>query len=340
MRDVRPEPVSAIEVPGLGREISPAADLVALVRLVALFRRFRPHIVHTHMAKAGLLGRLAARMTSVPVIVHTFHGNVLRGYFDPLRSSVFVALERLLGRLSNRVIAISPRQRAEILAFEIAPDERIVEIPLGIDLSQFLDPPRGRLRGELGLAPSAPLVGIIARLVPIKGVDVFLAAAARLASARPAATFVVVGDGVQRDSLAAHAASLGIADRVRFLGWRADLPEIYADLDVVVLTSRNEGTPLSVIEALTTERAVVATAVGGVPDVIDSPGIGSLVPPEDPDAVAAAIARLLDDPALRLAMGRAGRKRVYPEHDASTLVARVDALYRSLTQDRSSSTGT
>lgn len=319
-----------ILIPTLGREISILDDLRAFGALVGIFRALRPDVVHTNLAKAGLLGRLAARVAGVPVVVHTFHGNVLRGYFDPVRSRLFLTLERLLARVTSRVITLSPRQRAELAARGIASGHRVEEVPLGIDLAPFLEGSQGVLHKELRLASDIPLVGIVARLVPIKAVDVFLAAAEIVGQTRPGVRFVVVGDGPLRNDLERRVAKAGLEPRVAFLGWRADLPAIYADLDVVVLTSRNEGTPLSVIEALAAGRAVVATSVGGVPDLIEDGKNGLLVDVGDPLLVATAVERLLGDPALRGRLGELGRRSVYPTYDAATLVARMAGLYEEL----------
>jgi len=322
--------VTPVVIPQLGRGISPLDDIRAFAALVRILRTFRPHIVHTHLAKAGVIGRLAARLVGTPVVVHTFHGNVLRGYFGGTKSGVFRLIERVLALASTRIIAISPRVALELRDLGISAAPRLIEVPLGLDLEPFLDPSRGLLRAELGLAATTPLVGLVARLVPIKDVRLFLDAARIVATARPATRFVIVGDGELRDELVAHARDLGLGGAVRFLGWRADLPAIYADLDVVALTSRNEGTPVSIIEALASARAVVATAVGGVPDLIDRPGRGLVIPPGDAAGLATAIVGLLDDPERRASLGAAGRDAVFPEYDASTLVRRIDALYRGL----------
>lgn len=331
MLELRREPgVAPIVLRALGRGISPFDDVRAFLGIVAVLRAFRPHIVHTHLAKAGLLGRLAAALLGVPVVVHTFHGNVLRGYFGAAKSGLFLRLERLLARLSTRVIAISERQADELRALRIAAEPRLVRIPLGLDLAPFLDPPAGRLRRELGLDGAVPLVGIVARLVPIKAVDVFLRAAALIVATNPAARFVIVGDGEERERLRPLADGLGLRERIHWLGWRADLPALYTDLDVVVLTSQNEGTPVSLIEALAAGRAVVATEVGGVPDVVVPPERGVLVPDGDHGAVARAVLDLLADPDRRRAMGAAGRAAVYPEYDSATLVGRIERLYLGL----------
>lgn len=335
MLQLRRSTTQAMIVSDLGREISPAADARALTRLVRIVRAYRPHIVHTHMAKAGLLGRLAARLGGAPILVHTFHGNVLRGYFDPVRARFFLELERLLARTTTRIVAISPAQREEIRRLGIAHEPRLIEVPLGIELEQFVDAaPRGALRRELGVPDNEILVGIIGRLVPIKAVDVFIEAMALVSREHAHAQFVVVGDGELRPRLESLARSRGLGERLHFIGWRADLPAVYRDLDVVVLTSDNEGTPVSIIEALAAARPVVATAVGGVPDVIGYNERGLLVPPRDPRAVAHAVEGLLERPQYAEQLGRAGRSHVYPVYDIASLVRRIEGLYSDLAGER------
>lgn len=329
MRDLMPaSTVRPVVIETLGRAVSPLHDLISLWKLTRELRRFRPDIVHTHLAKAGLLGRLAARLVGAPIVLHTFHGNVLRGYFGGSASRVIRVVERVLALLATRIIVISPQQRDEIAALGI-PCSKLVEVPLGLDLRPFLTAAPGRLRAELGLDSSVPLVGIVARLVPIKAVDVFLDAAAHVSAQLPETRFVIVGDGELREPLRARAVALGIDGLTTFLGWRGDLASIYADLDVLALTSNNEGTPVSIIEALAAGRAVVATAVGGVPDLLGH-GAGLLVGAADPPALAKAMVGLLRDPATRARLGAIGRSQVYPLHDSDTLVRRIDELYSSL----------
>ena len=328
--------VEPMAIPGLGRAVHPGRDLRALRRLAREFRTFRPHIVHTHAAKAGTLGRIAARMAGVPVTVHTFHGHVLRGYFRPAVAATFRAVERALARRTTLIVALSPGQREELLAMKIARPERVSVVPLGLELDPLLEAQarRGALRGRLRLSPETKLVGIVARLVPIKDHGTFLAAAARVALADPAVHFVVAGDGPLRAGLEAAGRAAGLNGRMHFLGWWEDLPALYADLDVVALTSRNEGTPVCLLEAMAAAVPVVATAVGGVPDVVRHGETGLLVPPGDPAAVAAALASLLADPERRSVLGLAGRRAAYPAYDAKTLIARVDGIYRELAGDR------
>ena len=323
--------IPVIELAHLGRRIDALSDARSVAALARIVARFRPHVVHTHMAKAGALGRAVAWLAGTRVIVHTFHGNVLRGYFGPFHSAAFAATERALARISTRVLAISSQQRAELARFHIGDPARVVQIPLGLDLAPFRSPAAGALRSELHVR-DVPLVGMVARLVPIKHVDLLLRAFA-IVRASVDARLVIVGDGELRPELEKLSKGLGIDRETHFLGWRADLPAIYADLDVVALTSRNEGFPVSLIEAMTAGRAVVATNVGGVGDLVGS-DTGLLVPPDDAQKLAGAILSLLQDADRRRLLGKHAAARVYPEHDAATLVRRIANLYRDLLERR------
>ncbi|MGH7331322.1 MAG: glycosyltransferase family 4 protein [Candidatus Rokuibacteriota bacterium] len=321
-------------IPALGREIQGVQDLRALVALLALVLRFRPHIVHTHAAKAGTLGRLAALVGRVPIIVHTYHGHVFRGYFSPRRTRAFLTIERWLARRTNRLLAVSETVRSELLTLGIGTPKRLTVMPLGLDLGPFRDCDQGRgfLRAELAVGDAVPLVGIVARLVPIKAHEMFLEAAAVVARRLPDCRFVVVGDGERRAELETLARNLGLGERVRFLGWRKDLDRIYADLDLVVLSSRNEGLPVSLIEAMAAGRPVVATRVGGAPDLVEDGVGGYLVASGDVAEMATAIHALLRDPERRRAMGEAGRKRVVPAFAADRLLADMQRLYAELVE--------
>jgi glycosyltransferase involved in cell wall biosynthesis len=322
-----------VDLPALGREISGPRDAAALVALLRLIRRERPQIVHTHTAKAGTLGRLAAWLAGVPVVVHTYHGHVFRGYFSPARTRFFVAVERWLARRTDRLLAVSPQVRRELLELGIGTPEQVAVVPLGLDLDPLVagdTAAGGGPRRELGIDPAAPVVAIVARLVPIKAHEVFFAAASIVSGRRPDARVLVVGDGERRAELEALVERLGLGPVVRFLGWRGDLPAIYRDVDVVVLTSRNEGSPVSLIEAMAAGRPVVATCVGGVPDLVEHGVNGCLVEPDQPAAVAEAVLALLQDRGRRVALGDAGRRRVYPAFAAERLLRDIDALYVSL----------
>ncbi len=319
------------QVAGLGREIAPLSDLRALVGLHRLFRAWRPTIVHTHTAKAGLLGRIAARTARVPVVVHTYHGHVLRGYFSPAKTAVFRWLEARLASVADAVIAVSEAVKQDLVDLGVTRADKIRVVPLGLDLAHLAgDLPRGGLRGPAGIEESAPLVGMVGRLVPIKGVPVFLEAAGLVRKRQPSVRFALVGDGEERDALEAEVRRRGLEGAVTFFGWRRDLAAVYGDLDVVVNASANEGTPVALIEALAAARPVVATRVGGTPDLLADGAHGRLVPPGEPEALADAIVETLEQSEAARRRAQAGREYVLERHSAARLVRDVDALYREL----------
>jgi glycosyltransferase involved in cell wall biosynthesis len=316
---------------GLGREIAPLRDLRAFAGLVRLMRAWRPAIVHTHTAKAGLLGRVAARVARVPTVVHTYHGHVLRGYFSPEKTAVFRGLEARLARLADALVAVSESVKQDLVSLGVARAEKIRVVPLGLELDHLAGVlPRGVLRGEAGIPAAAPLVGMVGRLVPIKDVPTFLRAARLVLEARGDARFALVGDGEERPALEALCRELGLDGKVRFFGWRRDLAAVYGDLDVVVNASRNEGTPVALIEALAAARPVVATRVGGTPDLLGDGVRGRLVPPASPLALARAVLETLDESDAARPRALAGRDHVMERHSSDRLVRDVDALYREL----------
>lgn len=324
--------VSPIVIPELGRPIRPARDLAALVKLVRLFRRLRPDIVHTHTAKAGTLGRVAARIAGVPATVHTFHGHVLDGYFSPAVTRLFLGMERALARRTDRLVTVSPRLRADLLAMGIGRPERVEVIPLGLDLERFRKACPGvpTLRSSLDLASGARLLGIVGRLVPIKDHATLFQALALLDAHGPPAHLAVIGDGEERFRLEALANRLELGARIHFLGWRHDLETILPELDVVVCASRNEGTPVALIEAMAAGVPVLSTDVGGVADLITHGETGWLVRPGDPSGLAHAIRNLLGDEALRGRLAAAGRPVALERHGVEGLIRRVEALYTEL----------
>lgn len=323
--------VAFARVTGLGREISLRSDLATVGRVYREIRRFRPQIVHTHLAKAGTVGRLAARLARVPAVVHTYHGHVFHGYFSPAKSRLVIRIEQALARMTDRIIVLGEAQEREILGFGVGRPEQMVRIPLGLELEAFLraETLRGTLRRELGIPAEAPVVGIVARLVPVKAHTLFLDAAARVAQARPESRFLIIGDGELRGELEGRARELGLA-HVQFLGFRRDLAALYADLDVNVLCSVNEGLPVTLIEALAAARPVVATDVGAVRDLVQDGRTGLVVPPRDAAALAAAILRQLDAPGEAARMGAAGREHVTSRFSIERLVNDLQGLYRSL----------
>lgn len=311
-------------------------DLKALFKLHRLMQRERPHIVHTHTAKSGFLGRIAARLAGVPIVVHTFHGHILNGYFGPARSVLLRRMEWMLARLSDRLVAVSERVRQELVAYGIAPLSKIVVIPVGLDLGPFIEMQRrrGEFRRELGLAGGDQLIGIIGRLFPIKNHKLFLEAAARIAAAKSSSRFVIVGDGPLRPQLERQAGELGLGDRVIFTGWRLDLPPVYSDLDVLVVSSINEGTPVVAIEAMAAGCPVVATRVGGIPDVLQDGETGLTIPSGDARALAGAVVRLLEDPQLALTISRNAKITAVERFAASRLISDIERLYEQLLAEK------
>ena len=328
--------VEVVTVPALHRELSPPHDAVAVARLVREIRRLRPHILHTHTAKAGAVGRAAALLAGrarPPVVVHTFHGHVLRGYFGPAKTRLFLETERALARHTTRLVAVGPQVRDELVELGIAPPEKFSVIRLGIDLeSRVLGGERERVaeRHRLGLSEDRFVVGWIGRMTAIKRVPDVLASFAALVDRGVDASLVLVGDGPDRPEAERLAGALGVADRTIFTGYRRDVAPCYALFDALVLPSANEGTPVVAIEALAAGRPVVATRVGGVPDVVDDGEDGMLLEPGDVAGLADALERLARDPALRARLGARGRELVVPRYRVSRLVDDVDELYREL----------
>jgi glycosyltransferase involved in cell wall biosynthesis len=270
------------------------------------------------------------------VVVHTYHGHVLKGYFGRAKTALFRQLETAMGRLSDALITVSAGVKQDLVELGVSPAQRFRVVPLGLELEALArDLPRGGLRRERGIPVGAPLIGMVGRLVPIKDVPTFLEAAARVRQATPEARFALVGDGEERKLLENRCVDLGLAEAVAFHGWRRDMPSVYGDLDVVVNTSRNEGTPVALIEALAAGRPVVATRVGGTPDLLRDGAFGRLVPAGDPEAVAAAILATLREGEAARERARAGRAHVLREHAAARLIDDVDRLYRELLAGKS-----
>ncbi len=328
--------VPVVHIAELGREISPLRDIAAIVRLARLIRRERPQILHTHTAKAGTVGRLAALLAGrrrPPIVVHTFHGHVLRGYFGPLRSLFFRALERRLASFTTALVAVSPQVRDDLVELGVAPRRRFVVIRLGIELDErVLSCGRGRdeTRRYLGLGADEFVVGWIGRMTGVKRTDDVLCAFKELRERGVDARLCLVGDGPDREQLELRARELEVTRHTLFLGYQEDVAPFYAAFDALILPSANEGTPVSAIESLAAGRPVVATRVGGVPDVVREGEDGFLVEAGATSELAERLARLAGDGALRARMSEAGRARILPRYAVARLIQDVDRLYRSL----------
>ncbi|HET6203841.1 MAG TPA: glycosyltransferase [Planctomycetota bacterium] len=323
-------------LPAMRRALAPRRDASAFAALRRILRRERPALVHTHTAKAGALGRAAAAACGVPVRLHTFHGHTFRGYFGRLGGWANLAVERALAHAATRLLAVSERVYDDLVERRIAPPDRVVLLRAGLELEPFLAVEEGAADGrafreEIGLEAKVPLLLAVGRLARIKRLDVLLRAL-RLLS--PDIHLALVGDGPEREGLVALARELGLDARVRWCGFRRDLAGIYAAADLLALSSDSEGLPLALVEGMASGRAVVATEVGGVPELVVHDRTGLLVPPGDPARFAAAASALLERPGLRAEMGKRGRARVRERYAAARFLRETAALYRALLEEK------
>jgi glycosyltransferase involved in cell wall biosynthesis len=351
------EPVTINE---MSRELS-LRDLIVIAKLVLKLWRLRPDVIHTHKAKAGAAGRAAAFIYKWVTpsalllrprpcrVIHTYHGHIFHGYYGPAKTKLFVLIERAMARIcTDRIIVLSAQQKEEILGrFRVGRPDQFQIVPLGIDFDEVADQ-AGRLRAEISTGEEELLIGIVGRLCEVKNQSMFLKGAALLgrldSAASPGGTdaccgvrFVIIGDGPLRTSLENEARDAGIAERVSFTGFRKDAGSLYRDLDVVALTSVNEGTPLTIIEALAAGRPVVATEVGGVVDLMGARQYqagsfwvwdhGITVPSGDAAAFANALKFLIGKPELRGQMGERGKAFARSRMSRNRLIKDIEALY-------------
>lgn len=305
-----------VTIPGLGRDVRPGADVRALRALWRLVGEFRPHILHTHTAKAGGLGRLVAFGQRVPVVVHTFHGTVFAGHFGPVAVPLIALAERTMGKMTDRVLAVSPAVAADLARYRIAP-RRVRVVPLGLDLAAFSRVPA--LHGEIH-----PAVTLIARLVRVKDVPLFIEAAGLARRQLPELEVRVVGDGPLRRELEASAPRW-----VSFLGYQANLPAVLASTAVVVLTSHSEGSPVALIEALAAARPVVAVPVGGITDILEGRPGAIVTADRTPSTIAEAIVGAVTDRSLGVSAA-SGRARLLAEFGIDRLAGDIEQLYEEL----------
>ena len=321
-------------LPELRQPVQPLVDARALAKLIRVARSFKPHVVHTHTAKAGFIGRQAAlAVRPRPAIVHTYHGHVLEGYFGPAKARLYLELERALGRVSDRLLGVSQATVDDLVRLGVAPRERFRVMPLGLDLQPLTEVGealRASSRNELGVDPGEVLLIFVGRVVPIKRLDVLLRAVAKARAGDPRIRLALVGDGGERPGLERQAAELGIDRDVLFLGYRRELRPLFAAADLAVLSSDSEGTPVSLIEAAAAGLPAVTTDAGGVREVVGEK-TGIVVPCGDANALASGILRMAGDGDLRERCGRAARERALGRYGAERLIGDIDALYRELT---------
>jgi glycosyltransferase involved in cell wall biosynthesis len=322
--------VRVIVVPSLVREVSFLKDARTLLALWRLLRAERPDVVHTHSSKAGVLGRTAAWLARVPVIVHTVHGWGFHDHMSKMARRSYVWIERLMAHVTRRLIVVSRRDRDRGLELGIGSSSHYVMIRSGVDLSAFRTHPRDRaaIRAALAIPPAASVVGSVTRLSAQKDPDTLLRAAALVARKQPDVYFVVVGDGPLRPDLERLTDRLGLRDRIRFTGIYRDIPAVMSAFDVFVLTSLWEGLPRVVPEAIAAGLPIVASSVDNLAEILEE-GTGLLVPPGAVQPLADGILRLLADPELAQTLVEKARGRV-EEFDLSVMISRLDELYRHL----------
>lgn len=317
------------------RRINPLLDLRCLIRLFFFFRKERPFIVHTHTSKAGFLGRLSAWLARVPVIVHTPHGHIFWGYYGPLITELFINMERLIAKITDKIICLTEQEKRDHIQFRIERPEKFVTIHSGIDFpvfqkSSFL---HGRLRDELGIPNGEPVIGTVGRLVPIKGHEYMIRAFALLMNEFENSWLILVGDGFLGTYLKRLSRELGVSERVVFAGWRFNVSDFLSFFDIFVFPSLNEGMGRALVEAMAAGKPIVASNVGGISDLVKDRQNGLLFRPGDIDGMAMAMKRLLNNQEMMIDMGKMGRIMA-ENYSVEKMVKRIDDLYFSLCQRR------
>ncbi|RJR21267.1 MAG: glycosyltransferase family 1 protein [Nitrospiraceae bacterium] len=321
-----------ITVPQLQRDVKPLDDIIALFRLYRLFRKEKFDIVHTHTAKAGALGRIAARLAGRAGVIHTSHGHNFYGYFGPAKSKLVIMAERFLTHFTDRITALTDLEKKDLSSYNVARPEKVDIINSGLELELYrnVKADKNGRRDKLGIKSGSVLVGMVGRLEQIKGPGYFIEAAVSVAEKCPQAEFLVVGEGSLRYKLESRCRELKISDRVTFTGWREDIPEILPGLDILVLPSLNEAVGRTLIEAGACGIPVVATKVGGIPEIVKDMETGILVPPGDADGLARALISLIEDNDKRQRMGEMARFWADDKFSASRMVASFSDLYESV----------
>lgn len=329
LEEVEESGVKVVRLNNLVRNIHPFKDICALYDLFVLFRKEKPQIVHTHTSKAGIIGRWAARLARVPVIIHTPHGHVFWGYFNRWVSCFYSILERWTARITDRIITLTEQEKKDHLYFRIASPDKFEVIHSGVELEKFqsIQASPEPLRKELGIPHDAIVVGTAGRLTPIKGHRYLIEAAKQVIAVHLETHFLIIGDGELLSDLLSLAANLGIGDHVHFAGWRTDISEILSTCDIFAFPSLNEGMGKAIVEAMALGKPVIASRVGGIIDLVRDGENGFLIPPADVGSLAESIQILVADPEKRRLMGIAG-KRASVHYGSAGMIVNIDALYK------------
>jgi glycosyltransferase involved in cell wall biosynthesis len=341
--------IEPVVIPEMKRAVNWKNDRAAYKKMKSLIRDFKPDIVHTHAAKSGAIGRLAAASMKVPVIVHTFHGHVFHSYFGKLKTKFFIAIERFLAKRSSGIIAISEKQRAELAdEFHICPKRLISVIPLGLDLDKLetaQEEKRNKFRKEFFVQENEIAIGIVGRIVPVKNHSLFIQAAAiALKSTDKKLRFFIIGDGDMRETIEAEIKASGIdyayfpdekrEATITCTSWQTEMDIVFAGLDIIALTSHNEGTPVALMEAQAASRPFVSTNVGGIRDIVKDGETGYLVAAGDSSGFAAAIVQLATNTSLRESMGQQGAVFAKENFSMKGMIKNTADYYKQLLSQR------
>ena len=329
------EGIRIITIPELVRRIHPYCDLKALFILIRIFHRERPHIVHTHTSKTGILGRWAAFFAGVPVIIHTPHGHIFWGYFGRLKTMVYILLEKISALITDKLVMLTEQEKRDHLGVHVAPEEKFTVVHSGVNLGHFKNVPVDpfEMKRKLDIPEDSLVVGTAGRLTPVKGPEYLIHAAKEITAARQGVSFVFLGDGELRDQLEAMVEQLGLKENVKFLGWWQDVADVMSVFDIFVLPSLNEGMGRVLIEAMVLGKPVVASSIGGIPDLVIDGENGFLFPVGDIEALVARIKDLLNDSGKRENMGNSGQ-RLAVKYSSDEMVGKIDILYGQLLREK------
>ena len=332
LKELQLKGVKIVNIPFLLRRINPVYDLLVLFSLYVFLIKEKPSIVHTHTSKAGLLGRLAAKLVGIPIIIHKPHGHVFFGYFGPFKTKMFIILERLASKITDKIVALTNGEKEDYILFKIADEDKFVIMPSGVELNKFKELPLKEIQNykkKLGIPETSLVVGTVGRLVPVKGPEFLIEAAKHIISKNPDTLFIFTGDGPLKQNLEKKAFDLGIKENVIFLGWKDDVSKIISIYDVFALPSLNEGMGRVLVEAMALGKPIVASNIGGIPDLVIHGKNGFLVPPKNPKELAKYIQILLEDEEKREKMGLAGKK-IALNFSARNIVEKTEELYGEL----------
>jgi glycosyltransferase involved in cell wall biosynthesis len=333
-----------VYMPEMYRELNPFRDYKSYYKLRKIIDEFKPDIVHTHAAKAGAVGRLAAIHSGVPVILHTFHGHVFHSYFGSVKTRMFLEIERYLAKRTTKIIALSELQRDELVKeFRIASKDKFAIVPLGFDLSRFetdKENKRKSFRAKYNISEDEIAIGIVGRLVPIKNHELFLNAIHLVTqSTQRKIRVFIIGDGEQRANIEAVATKLGLKfdntnpttpNLLTFTSWIKEIDVSNAGMDIIALTSKNEGTPVSLIEAQASGKPIVSTTVGGIENIVLENVTALLSPKDNVEAFAQNLLKLIEDDDYRLKMAQDGSDFVRQKFSYHRLCTDMSNLYNSL----------